>query len=152
MFAVCERGSSERGRGINESGLYWIIKTELLAAYIIFSHVPVPSGDLQKFTCLFRNTFIFHDLSWTWCIPVGHLSVVNGRSIICQEASWAAIVFFHGGKIQMGNNLERAFFTEWKPELLESRVEELRTWVFAFLSCTWITRLFFPFKLVTCIL
>lgn len=49
MFTVCERGSSRRGRGINESGLYWIFKSELLAAYII----------LVMFLCLLevlRNT------------------------------------------------------------------------------------------------
>lgn len=51
--------------------------------------------------------------------------------------------FPHGVKIQKGNNLERAFFTEWKPgaqninaELSESRVEELRTWVSTSLFCT----------------
>ena len=54
MFTDCEMGSSGTGRGINESGSYWISKSELLAAYIIFSYVPLPSGDLQKFTCFFR--------------------------------------------------------------------------------------------------
>lgn len=49
MFTVCERGSSRRGRGINELGLYWIFKRELLAAYIIFSRVLVPSGSPQKY-------------------------------------------------------------------------------------------------------
>jgi len=58
MFTDCEMGSSGTGRGINESGSYWISKSELLAAYIIFSYVPLPSGDLQKFTCFFRVFFV----------------------------------------------------------------------------------------------
>lgn len=51
--------------------------------------------------------------------------------------------FPHGGEVQMGNSLERAFFTEWKSgaqnvnaELSESRVKELRTWVSTSAFCT----------------
>lgn len=57
MFPVSEKGSSIRGRGISESGLYWIIKSEPLSACIIFSPVPMSSGDLKKFTYFFRIFF-----------------------------------------------------------------------------------------------
>lgn len=61
LFLLCflslKKGSSIRGRGISESGLYWIIKSEPLSACIIFSPVPMSSGDLKKFTYFFRIFF-----------------------------------------------------------------------------------------------
>lgn len=84
LFPVSEKGSSVRGRGMNESGFYWIIKSEPPSACIIFSLIPVSSGDLQKFTYFFRFFSLLYfvlDLVHSY---LSYLSVANGRSIICQ--------------------------------------------------------------------
>lgn len=93
MFPVSEKGSSIRGRGISESGLYWIIKSEPLSACIIFSPVPMSSGDLKNSHIsseFFSLLYFVLDLGHS-CLS--HLSVAKGRSMICQGALWAAMIF-----------------------------------------------------------
>lgn len=61
-----------------------------------------------------------------------HLSVVNGRSIICQEPLWAAMIFLMVAKYKWEITWKVIFFTEQEPgaqnintKLWESKVEEL---------------------------
>lgn len=125
MFTVCERGSSRRGRGINDSGLYWIIKSELLAACVIISHVPVHFGDLQKFTCFLR-TFL--------CVCDFFLELVYSH--LCH----LSVVVHVGTKFKCWTLGEQSDGRAWTMSLH-----------FPLLYLNHKT-LFCPFKLVTCIL